>query len=452
MPTLLFVILPYPSHYLASFGFAKMWQERGYKIVFTGFDRHRDLIEKEGFLFETLYYGHVTYVRTMQVFLGLWLRTTFDKTDVKRRYREYYNRVQAIRYLVEQYRPEIVFLDDHVGHYALYLANYSQPIIVINTKLATRKRANTPPLNTSFYPSFSLWSHFYCQWLWAKHITFRHYKSFLENLTFNGTGELTFQRHLAKQLGVDTRKLFNQQNAFYDGLRHIPAVVLAPDSLEIAPPNADEIVFYCNPLIERDESALLTKDYQHLRSSLKQAQKERGTKIILVAFGTLSGMADKKVKLFMEKLVAASMFHPDWHLIVSTTGLNVQLPTLPNLSVVNFVPQMDALTWVDAMITHGGLTTIKECLQAQVPMLIYPYNYKFDAPGNAVRVTKKGWGMYGSMDEDSVAIIVQKLSRVLDLKLPKLKPDLELPNGLLALLNQKKDLAESQINKFFTYI
>jgi zeaxanthin glucosyltransferase len=443
MPTILFVILPYPSHYLASFGFARMWQKRGYNIVFTGFDIYRDLVEKEGFLFETLYYGHITKILKIRVFLGLWLRSTFDRNDRKRRYRAYYARVQAIKYLIEFYRPEIVFLDDHVGHYALYLADYKQQMVVINTKLATRKRIDSSPLNSSFYPNKTMWSRLWCEWLWTKHVALRQFRNTIENLTFNGMGEVGFHKRLAKRIGVDTSKLFNKQNAFYDGLRHTPSVILAPSCLEIAPPNTEEIVFYCNPQIERDESQYLTEDYQKLSETLKQMQKERGIKVILVAFGTLSGMAEKKMKLLWEKLFVVIASNSNWHFVVSNIGMDVQIPALPNMSILNFVPQMDALGWVDAMITHGGLTTIKECLQAQVPMLIYPYNYNADAPGNGVRIAQKGWGLNGNINKDSAATIVQKLSKVLDLKLPKVKPDLGLPDGLLTLLNQKMDLAES---------
>lgn len=242
---------------------------------------------------------------------------------------------------------------------------------------------------------------------------------------------------------VNTIALFNKNNALYDGLKHIPSVVLAPDFLEIASPGANETVFYCNQLIERDESVYITKEYWRLRTNLKQAQEQKGVKVILVAFGTLGTLGKKKIKPFVEQLIKVFELNPNWHVILSTAGLNIQPPKLANVNILNFVPQMDALSWVDAMITHGGLTTIKECLQAQVPMLIYPYNYKADAPTNGMRVMRKKMGLNGKMNENC-ATIAQKLSKVLELKLPSPQLDTDLPYGLLKLLNLDEGFANQK--------
>lgn len=443
MQTLLFVILPYPSHYLASFGFARMWQKRGYKVVFTGLEGQRILVEKEGFDFEPMYYGHITYVKTLKLFSGLWLKNTFDKTNKKMRFRAFYARSLSINYLVEQHQPEIIFLDDHLAHFALYLNKYKCHLVVLNTKLSTTKRLLMPPLNSSYCPNNSMWSKFKNEWLWIKYISKRNLVSFIENITFNGMGEIGFHQRCVKRRNFNSEIYLTKKNSIYDGLRNVPSVVLAPKYLEIVPQNKEEIVFYSNLKIERDESSFLSEDYQMLCVLLKKRQKEAGTKVILVAFGTISGLAHQKVKMFLEKLAVVLLYNPNWHFLISTAGINVQPPTLPNISVLGFVPQIDALTWVNAIITHGGLTTIKECLQTQVPMLIYPYNFKADAPTNGMRVQKRKFGINGKMNENC-ATIAQKLSKVLDLKLPKPQLDEDLPNGLLTLLDLKEGFANQK--------
>lgn len=443
MKTLLFVILPYPSHYLASFGFARIWQKRGYKVVFTGLEGQRILVEKEGFDFEPMYYGHITYVKTLKLFFGLWLKNTFDKNNKKMRFRAFYARSLCINYLVEKHQPEIIFLDDHLGHFALYLNKYKCHLVVLNTKLSTTKRSLMPPLNSSFCPNNSMWSKLKTEWLWLTHISKRNWVSFIENITFNGMGEISFHRRCVKKRNFNSEIYLTKKNSIYDGLRNVPSVVLAPEYLEIALQNEEEVVFYSNLKIERDESSFLTEDYRMLCVLLKRRQKEAGTKIILVAFGTISGLAHQKVKMFIEKLTLVLLYNPNWHFLISTAGINVQLSALPNISVLGFVPQIDALTWVNAVITHGGLTTIKECLQAQVPMLIYPYNFKADAPTNGMRVQKRKYGINGKMNENC-ATIAQKLSKVLDLKLPKPQLDEDLPNGLLNLLDLKEGFANQK--------
>jgi zeaxanthin glucosyltransferase len=53
------------------------------------------------------------------------------------------------------------------------------------------------------------------------------------------------------------------------------------------------------------------------------------------------------------------------------------------------------------MINHGGMGSIKECLQANVKMLSYPLNPKTDQKGNAVRVKALGFGLKGDIKKDS---------------------------------------------------
>ena len=79
MKTALFIMLPYPSHYMACFGYAAAWQQNGWKVVFTGWPSQRRLVEKAGFGFCEIGYTTEYQVKTFQTFLGLLIRAIFDK-------------------------------------------------------------------------------------------------------------------------------------------------------------------------------------------------------------------------------------------------------------------------------------------------------------------------------------------------------------------------------------
>jgi UDP:flavonoid glycosyltransferase YjiC (YdhE family) len=49
MKTVLFILLPFPSHYMAAFGFAHEWQKRGYRVIFTVIEKYKELVKEEGF-------------------------------------------------------------------------------------------------------------------------------------------------------------------------------------------------------------------------------------------------------------------------------------------------------------------------------------------------------------------------------------------------------------------
>jgi UDP:flavonoid glycosyltransferase YjiC (YdhE family) len=54
-----------------------------------------------------------------------------------------------------------------------------------------------------------------------------------------------------------------------------------------------------------------------------------------------------------------------------------------NLLVVSWIPQLTLLHHTAVMVHHGGLNSIMECVQNDVPMVILPCAR--DQPGNAVR-------------------------------------------------------------------
>ena len=66
------------------------------------------------------------------------------------------------------------------------------------------------------------------------------------------------------------------------------------------------------------------------------------------------------------------------------------------------------------MITHGGLNSISECIQAQVPMLSFPLIKKVDHFGNSARVEANGFGLKADIEKDSISIIENKILSILN--------------------------------------
>lgn len=68
------------------------------------------------------------------------------------------------------------------------------------------------------------------------------------------------------------------------------------------------------------------------------------------------------------------------------------LGVLPeNVIAVQHPPQLDLLKRAKMMITHGGASSVKECLYFGVPMIVIPIAY--DMHGNAARVVYHGVGL-----------------------------------------------------------
>jgi len=61
-----------------------------------------------------------------------------------------------------------------------------------------------------------------------------------------------------------------------------------------------------------------------------------------------------------------------------------------NVLMVEEVPQVELLKRASLLVTHGGLTSVKESILLGVPMVVIPFY--FDQPGNAARVVHHGLG------------------------------------------------------------
>lgn len=409
MPTALFIILPYPSHYLPTFGMARALQRLGYQLVFVGTPDLQDLVEGEGFIFEPLAYHEEYKISSFKIFAGLVIKNLLNTKNTQHLYKDFYKSIQSSEGLVEKYRPSQIFLDDHLAHYFLYLKKYNAPITMISTKFSTKKKNNIPPLDSDFVPSNSVLSKLFTEYLWFIHLSKLRWKTWLEKLVFLGKDDEFFQRRYCKKNKINYKQIINKHNAFYVGLSNVPTIILAPERAEFLHKNPLSSEFYLNLPIKKDESAYFSDEYEAL---VEKIQFLKNTKVIYCAFGTLPNTAYFRVISFLNKIVNVVAYE-EVLLVISTGGLSVNIPFYSHIHVFPFLPQLDMLKHCDLMITHGGLGSIKECLQAGVQMLVYPSHLGSDQKGNAARVEANSFGLRGDMEKDSEVEILRKIKLLL---------------------------------------
>ncbi len=79
----------------------------------------------------------------------------------------------------------------------------------------------------------------------------------------------------------------------------------------------------------------------------------------------------------------------------------------------SWVPQMSVLSHADVMVTHGGISTIDECVISGVPMLVY-CGFETDMGGTTARVVHHGIGIAGDRRRDGSRVIREHIDRLLD--------------------------------------
>lgn len=208
--------------------------------------------------------------------------------------------------------------------------------------------------------------------------------------------------------------------SFYLGVRHIPELIMCPVEFDFPWKARSKQQYYIGSLVDLNrKDTLVDKRYlstmQNI-TSLKAASNDHSYKLVYCSLGTLAGQHYKKYPLFLDKVVNAFGKNPNWTLIVGL-GIETDLSEVKGLpSNVHFfskVPQLELLKQCDAMITHGGMNSIKECLLLGVPMIVYPLNDHWDQNGNSARVVYHGLGVRGNIRKDSIHDIYQKTEKIL---------------------------------------
>ena len=84
----------------------------------------------------------------------------------------------------------------------------------------------------------------------------------------------------------------------------------------------------------------------------------------------------------------------------------------PNVLVLPEVPQLEVLERASLMVSHGGFSSVKECVFQGAPMVLLPLFY--DHPGNAARVVHHGLGVMGSFAGASAPRLGQWMDAVMN--------------------------------------
>jgi len=404
MKTALFLVVPHLSHYFPTFGLARLLKRKGYTIVYSGTHPYRSVIEQEGFLFETMDYLEESVIRKPIVAFGLWLKVRTDSIFTKVRYRQFLTNMRRVENLVTDSNPTLILMDDTLGHYYACLVGKAT-IMQVSTRLSSRKRPSTPPLNSFYLPQKNAINSLITNGQWWWHISKRRLNEGLQRLIFKGYSDVDFLRRYEQRRGIDWKEISNQNVAFYDAVDSLPALILAPKSLDFEHTQSATDEHYLYIPDERNEQSYFSADYAQTVEQLTHHRQIKKSRIVYVAFGTLSSGHARQARQLLLNIIEALGGDETLFVIVSTGGLTLSLPVMPaNVRCLPFVPQLDMLKHCDLMITHGGFGSIKECIAAGVPLLIYPLNPDVDQPGNSARCVSSGLGMRGRITEKPIDI------------------------------------------------
>jgi UDP:flavonoid glycosyltransferase YjiC (YdhE family) len=410
MANVLFFIAEAGGHYSASWGLAAQLREAGHAVTYVGQERARATVEGQGFAFET-----VPFIVPHRISL---MPPPGQSPDLRHHLRAWGVRRRHGRAvlamapdvpaytaeLVNRLRPDLLVFDPfRLGWYIPFHA-HGIPSVAFSSKPLLSPDPLVPPYTSGVVPDATPRGRLRVRlaWLRVRAAYLKHRLGLAAERVLNGYSPMRLWGILARQAGYPLRRAWATRPLHFDlRLRGIPELVLFPREFDFPrerplPPDA----VYVGPCVYAGR----------VEEPFPWDQLPAGRGVVLCSLGTMPHNYDAAGVDFLRRVVAAFAGDPRRVLVIVSGAEAVTRalgPVPAHVRVCEWAPQLQVLARAEAMITHGGANSIRECMTAGVPVLVYPF--RADQPGNAARVVFHGLGLRGDHRRDGPAEIRRKL-------------------------------------------
>lgn len=411
MSKILLFALPLRSAINTDLTLAKSLRERGHEVIFAGMADCGPLVEPYGYELLPLFtdwfpLGFIDQWRAGQTArtslrenLRLYLAERRKMIDHERfvdylirdGHREFTEAVRAAA-------PDLLLIDNALhAYWALMAYGSGLKSMYISHLLPTTEDPVVPPFTSLLEPARDLRSRLGVGLAWKRHAASRWLQRRVMRLA--GIPDALKQiKRLARACGYPLRRL-NTRTALFPQL-DFPILIMCPEEFDFPEARGREHVYYAEAAVdpEREEAPF---PWERL---------EDDKRLILCSLGSVVYNQP-----FFQSVIDAVASEPSWQLVVNIgSALSPSdFSRVPDSTLlVNSVPQLGLLKRAHAMVNHGGIGSVRECIYFGVPQVVFPIG--FDQPGAAARVRLHGLGVVGSFRDATPETVHTLLSRVLD--------------------------------------
>jgi zeaxanthin glucosyltransferase len=395
MARIVFLPIAAPGHLHPTFRLAKVLRGRGHDVVYAAFPDAEDLVRAEGFPFVPVFaslFPKGWMARSTARLMELrgpekWLYLRQLARNSERLNEELL--AGAADPLLSELRPDLLLCDEMLSQLRIIAIGSRIPTLVLNTTFPAMRFKPPPP--------------------GLANAVRRRASAAVEFVVDGGKTLLGLPSRISSMRtmrGLARRYAYpvplHPVHPFFLSHPELPELVLFPREL-IAPTDADTAgrCHYVGPCIDVDRQ----------EPAFPWEQLEPGRRCVLLSPGTWAFGSPESRKLF-ELCQQVAALRQDWQFVLSTGSvLPASLGVLPpNLIAVQSAPQLALLRRAAAMVTHGGLNSVKECIYFGVPMVALPQ--RADQFRVARLLVRQQLGVQGSLRELTAHALLAKLEEV----------------------------------------
>lgn len=413
MANIFFCAYPISGAINATLKIAKDLQSRGHRVFYLGAVDCEPFLEGSGFdfiaLFENWFPRGFVDSREQTASSSKW-RGLQENRKIIKLFKEFFDWLPAggreeFHRVVKKHRPDLVIVV--TSNYfsivwALLAYDARLKSLYFNDTMGRSADIFIPPITTGIIPEPSLLRNLWTSIEWKKH--------FLRNFFYGKFFSLLGLWLNWERIVVNLAAAFDYPIESIDMSDLVTPKLKLPELIpfprEFDFPNSEKPGRY------NIESSV---DSERKQALFPWDRLDDSRPLIYCGLGSLIYLDKAEYRKFFQTVLEVSKVYDQWQwvLAIGKTLDENEFDFVPsNVVVVRQAPQLDLLKRAHLAITHGGSNSVKECILAGVPMIVFPLG--FDQPGIAARVVYHGLGVKGNIyktDVKSLSSLIEKIAR-----------------------------------------
>ena len=394
------VIMPFhwASDMNPTFALAGKLRDRGHRVHYLGIPDTAERIRSQGFDFTPVF---------SRAFPEGTLAKQYESESQGKRYgvSEFRERLQETCELlregeldraISRLHPDIVLSSSGTPWVGIAACQTGVPVISFCSTLISVEDSSVPPFSTGLIPKPTWLSHLRIWLEWKKLFWQRRRRS--------GEWDISEElKALARDCHYPLEKIDFRVETWPRLL--LPELVFFPKELDFPRARIPEGVSFIEGAV----------DIQRQDGDFPWAQLDDSKPLVYCTLGSLLPFKyPERASQFFQIFIDAMAQRPDLQGVVTIGNyLKADQFNCPdNVLIAAYAPQIQLLKRASLMVSHGGVTGLKESAFMGVPMLLIPVSY--DEFGNAARVVYHGLGERLRLKEVSASELGRLIDTVLN--------------------------------------
>ncbi|MFA5921359.1 MAG: glycosyltransferase [Methylococcaceae bacterium] len=406
-PLILFVILHEISVLNASFRLARDLENSGKEIRYVGLLDSEEIVRSNGYAYSPVFQeqfplGSATklgFEDLSQLGFLRYIRVFPERLALFRSFTEYLVAGGDGEFieLLRGINPDIiVFSGSPYIEWAMLMAYpLKKKAVYLHATFSPCENSGLPPASSEIIPvGGSVLEKLRILLAWKR-------KKIVDKMKFAGFGSCT--KRLADKYGLKTNIYRHDTGGYKKNVGiTLPELFAFPPEFDFSPVKVPG-QYFIGPLVchERREPDF---PWQKLDGSRP---------LIYCTFGTHVWFSHERYKHLYGIIMDTATCTQEWQWVI-TTGYAItpdEFDAIPeNVVLVKMAPQANLLKKANIMISHGGTSTISECIINGVPIIVLPMGD--DQYGNAARIAYHGIGVRGDIKKLSIPYLLNLIKIV----------------------------------------